>query len=363
MDLVRALWSLYEPIHAVTYFAPQARAAADAAGFHGFWMSYYAMRIAPLGAVGPDVATAAFYGFSPTRGRRALPDAWRLASPQQALRARLVGADEALQAAWADLGADTQIEEAAALAEEAVSAADTAGRVLAAANAALPVLDQPRLRLWQAATTLREHRGDGHNAALIAAGIGPIQAHLLKEAGGETESAVLRTGRDWPEQSWSAAEAGLSPRLIRSTRAGSRPSGSARDRSDHGAWPREQRDCPRSPRGRPRQRRRRGGALPQGGGRAVSDAGQGTGRLGLWAAVRPPTGDGTLALGSEYADAQPVLRQVHCIIGKAEGRRGGLRPRPSRAGTPPTARRRHTPIAAGVASLPDSAGAIALPAT
>jgi hypothetical protein len=199
------MWSLYEPVHAVTYFAPEARAAADAAGYRGFWMSYFAMRAAPLGAVGPEVATAAFYGFSPARARQALPDAWRHAAPHEALQARLAGADEALKAAWAPCGEAAAIVEAADLAEEAARAADTAGRVLAAANAALPLPDEPRLRLWQALTTLREHRGDGHNAALVAAGIRPVHAHVLKLASGESEDGVLQRSRNWDEDDWSAA--------------------------------------------------------------------------------------------------------------------------------------------------------------
>jgi hypothetical protein len=209
LHVARQLWSLFEPVHAVTYFAPQARAAADAAGYRGFWMGYYAQRVAPLGPVGPEVATAAFYGFSPTRARRALPDAWRYARPELALEARLAGADAALQSAWAATVPTASIEEAAELAAQAARATDTAGRVLAAANAALRLPEQPRLRLWQAVTTLREHRGDGHNAALVAAGIGPVHAHLLKEASGESEGGVLRPGRDWDEQHWSTATGDL----------------------------------------------------------------------------------------------------------------------------------------------------------
>jgi hypothetical protein len=34
-------------------------------------------------------------------------------------------------------------------------------------------------RLWHAATLLREHRGDCHIAALVAAGIGGTEAHVL----------------------------------------------------------------------------------------------------------------------------------------------------------------------------------------
>ena len=34
-------------------------------------------------------------------------------------------------------------------------------------------------RLWHAATLLREHRGDCHNAALLAHGIGGTEAHVF----------------------------------------------------------------------------------------------------------------------------------------------------------------------------------------
>ena len=35
------------------------------------------------------------------------------------------------------------------------------------------------LRLWHGANLLREHRGDGHVAALLTAGIGGTEAHVL----------------------------------------------------------------------------------------------------------------------------------------------------------------------------------------
>jgi hypothetical protein len=118
----------------------------------------------------------------------------------------------ALDAAWAAVEQPAHLEEAAELAEQAARAADTVGRLLAAANAALPLPEPPRLRLWQAVTTLREHRGDGHNAALVAAGIGPVAAHLLKEASGESEREVLQTGRDWEDRHWSTAAGELRQR-------------------------------------------------------------------------------------------------------------------------------------------------------
>jgi hypothetical protein len=58
------------------------------------------------------------------------------------------------------------------------------------------------LALWQATTTLREHRGDGHNAVLVANRVTPIEAHLLKAAAGEAQASVLREGRGWVEEEW-----------------------------------------------------------------------------------------------------------------------------------------------------------------
>ncbi len=39
--------------------------------------------------------------------------------------------------------------------------------------------DEPEVRLWHAATLLREHRGDGHIAALVCERIGGTEAHVL----------------------------------------------------------------------------------------------------------------------------------------------------------------------------------------
>ncbi|MFC5138674.1 hypothetical protein ACFPK1_10565 [Actinomycetospora rhizophila] len=210
MDDARRLWTLLEPLHAVTYFAPEARDAADAAGLRGFWMGYVAQRAAPLGAVGPDAAWACFHGFHRDRITRALPDAWALADPATCLASRLDGVDRALRRLLDDVpgGPDGEhVAEAAALAGAAADAADTAGRVLAAANQALPRPPEPHLALWQAATTLREHRGDGHVAALVTHGIGPVSAHRLKTAAGE--SASLRESRRLGEEVWASAGDGL----------------------------------------------------------------------------------------------------------------------------------------------------------
>jgi hypothetical protein len=158
-----------------------------------------------LGPVGPELATAAFFGFHPRRAAAVLPHAWLRLSPADALEARSQGAVTALKSVTA--GAD--VTELADLLWRAATSAQCPGRVLAAANAALPRSEEPLARLWQATTTLREHRGDGHVAALISHGFGPVQAMHLKVAAGESFGEDLRLGRGWSEDEWASAASDL----------------------------------------------------------------------------------------------------------------------------------------------------------
>ena len=201
-NVARRMWRLIDPLHAVTYFTPEARSAYDELGLRGYWMGYVAGRVAPLGPVPAAVATALFYGFHPDRAARALPDAWEFADPQQVLGARLAGATAALDRMLADAA---HVAEAADLLWSAAQQAPSAGRVLGAANQALPRPDDPLARLWQATTTLRELRGDGHVAALVAQGVDPIASHLLKSAAGESDAAWLQKARSWGDEDWATA--------------------------------------------------------------------------------------------------------------------------------------------------------------
>lgn len=197
------MWSLFEPLHAVTYFSPQAGPVFESAGLRGFWRRYFAGRAAPLGAVGPGPVTAAFFGFAPSMVARAIPDVWTRISPQAALEARAAGA----RAALTELSADaTAVAEAADLLSTAARAADLHGRVLAAANADLPEPSDPVDRLWHAATLLREHRGDGHVAALLTAGVDGCESLVWRTAleGGNLR-ASMQPARGWTDEEWQSA--------------------------------------------------------------------------------------------------------------------------------------------------------------
>ncbi|MFB7617995.1 hypothetical protein [Kitasatospora sp. NPDC056181] len=203
----RALWWLFEPVYAVTFLQPESRAAFEAAGLDGSWRGYFAGRSAPLGAVDAPPVIASFFSFSPAMVERALPAVWTHASPQQALAARTDGSAAALTRLLAPVEPE-QVESAATALEEAVARLDCAGRVLAAANAALPRPVDVYGRLWQAATVLREHRGDGHVAALVAAGLDGCEAPVLHCAL-DVRRDVMQPMRGWTDEEWEAAAARL----------------------------------------------------------------------------------------------------------------------------------------------------------
>jgi hypothetical protein len=110
------------------------------------------------------------------------------------------------------LGEETDLTEAAELAGTAAAAVDLPGRPLAAANAGLPVPAEPHLALWQALTTLREHRGDGHNAALLLREVDGVAAHVLAAAAGRSTREWLQRARGWDDEAWDAAAARLTAR-------------------------------------------------------------------------------------------------------------------------------------------------------
>ena len=205
-SVARRAWLSMEPYHACVYFVPEAPEAYAAAGLKGGWMGYFASRSGAMGAVSAEVVIATFFGFAPPMVRRALPDAWALAAPEDVVRARYAAIDAGLRRILGDLVHGPAVREAAALACAALDGVSPAGRPLGAAWLALDVPEQPHLALWHAATVLREFRGDGHVGVLVAEGLHPVEAHLLLTRTGRTTDEIVRARRGWDEEDWTAAE-------------------------------------------------------------------------------------------------------------------------------------------------------------
>jgi len=205
-----------EPLHALGYFAPESDEALTATGLRPGRMTYFAGRAGVMGSVGPAVVTATFYNFSPDLVDRYIPRAWTLADPAALYPARLRAAGQALRRLLGDdVAASEQIEMAATLARTATEAARPEGRPLFAAYADVDWPTTPLLTLWHAITLLREHRGDGHVAALVGHDLSGVEAIITHTATGYgfTEPAAKKL-RGWSEEQWAAAADGLRDRRI-----------------------------------------------------------------------------------------------------------------------------------------------------
>ena len=213
VPIQRAAHKFLEPLHTMVYFVPEAGERYTAAGISNGRSGYFASRSAPMGVVPAEVVISTFYNFSPGLVRKAIPSCWESSSPEAVLEARY----EAVDAAWTRLLGEAELKsdemaEAAALGRDACSAieGEIVGRPLYAGHASLPWPEPEHLQLWHAATLLREHRGDGHIAALVLSGLSGLEASVSYVAYGSAFNEELqRKTRGYSEQEWEQTKVDL----------------------------------------------------------------------------------------------------------------------------------------------------------
>jgi hypothetical protein len=170
---------LRDAIEPVATHAAWARGPNEALAKLGlnFLTAYVWGRAAVLGEPPPAVVVAAFGVFEPNlvgalyeMGRQTCGRAEVLAARADAtvssLESILEGADVA--------GAVTALR-------RAVEAADGTGRVLFSGLRSLDWPEEPVGQLWRACEAIREHRGESHLAASLAAGLDPLEMNVLSE--------------------------------------------------------------------------------------------------------------------------------------------------------------------------------------
>jgi hypothetical protein len=179
-SMARRLFQLVEPVAVVTYMADEPTEAVMTLGLRNMWDAYFAGRAAPLGRDVPAaVVHALFYNFAEGEVARHIPSVWDLVTPEAANAAREQGSVAALRRILGELAGTPGIARAADLLIKAGTSARTDGRALYAAVRTLPLPTEPLPRLWHGANLLREHRGDGHVAALLTMDIAGTEAHVL----------------------------------------------------------------------------------------------------------------------------------------------------------------------------------------
>lgn len=199
----RGLRDALEPLAMHAVWSPRTNTALASHGYN-FLTGYLTGRAAALGDVPSSVVAATFAVFEPnvvdalwTEGRSKLPLDELIALRDRETAASLrevLAADEA------------EVLRVAEILERAVDAVDATGRVLFAALRAQPRLTDPYARLWRAADLVREHRGDGHIAACVAAGLDPVRMGILMEVWLGYPVGEYSGTRAWPQE---AADAGV----------------------------------------------------------------------------------------------------------------------------------------------------------
>lgn len=174
------MFELVEPIGAIPYTAVEPNEAMFALGFTNYWDTYFAGRAAPLGLVPAEVVDAIFYTFAPGEVARHIPKVWRVTTPASAIAARQVGCTRALRRILGHHVDSPALARAVELLVKAATSAPFGGRPMYAALRAVSMPDDVVARLFHASSLLREHRGDGHIAALVTEGLGGPEAHVLR---------------------------------------------------------------------------------------------------------------------------------------------------------------------------------------
>jgi hypothetical protein len=212
--LVRRVHNATNPLHSMIYFAPEAERELTAAGLEPGRMCYFASRSAPMGPVAAGVVIATFYNFNPALVERSIPRAWSLAGPDAIINARFEAAGQALaRLLGPELAGSAEVTTLTDLLREAATACTPEGRPLYAGHADLDWPDEPLPRLWHGLSLLREHRGDGHVAALTISGLSGLEALITHTATGKGFApGFAQASRGWSQAEWDAAVAGLAAR-------------------------------------------------------------------------------------------------------------------------------------------------------
>ncbi len=176
----RRLRDAVEPIATIGWWAQAAGDEFAAAGLD-FFGGYVWGRAASLGADAETSTVVSAFGVFDAGLVGAVLDAAKpVASHDVILAGRERGAAAGLAAATQSIDVDLVASTAARL-RSAMEDVDGTARPLFSGLRALPVPTDPHGALWRAAEMYREHRGDGHLAACVAAGLDQVEMNVLTE--------------------------------------------------------------------------------------------------------------------------------------------------------------------------------------
>ncbi|WP_433800922.1 SCO6745 family protein [Actinomycetospora sp. CA-084318] len=202
-----------EPLAMVHIWSAPAHEHMARAGLN-FLTGYVGGRGATLGDVTPGVVAATFAVFEP--GLAA--DLWRQAraacSVEELLAVRNAGGGEGLRAALEGVD-EAEVGRVTRTLRDALDAGgpgELAGRPLYASLRDQPWPTDAHTALFHVASLYREHRGDAHLGACVAAGIDGLEANILTELRAGFDLYEYTGTRGWSPEAMDAAAARLTAR-------------------------------------------------------------------------------------------------------------------------------------------------------
>lgn len=204
----RRLRDAIEPLATICFWSEPVYDEYAALGLD-FLQGYVYGRGCVLGDVEPPVAAAAFGVFEPGL----VADLFRSGRDTCGVAEVRVAKERGAVAALREcLGSPDDLADVVAVLRRAANAADPTGRALHAGLTALPWPEDLLGQLWHACSILREHRGDGHLAALVAAGLDGVQANQLTELWVGWDPLSYTGSRAWSPEAMSAGTSSLEQR-------------------------------------------------------------------------------------------------------------------------------------------------------
>jgi hypothetical protein len=200
----RRLRDLAEPIAAHVYFAPEAMENYEKLGLD-YLSGYFCSRSASMGRLRGETVAAIFGVFNPKIVVRSVEAGWENTDPDAVLAARLDGATRALRRMLGEPDTARAVE----ILRPVMESQPHAGRPIFSGLRSLPFPDEESAQLWRVCDYVREHRGDGHNAAWTAAACDPVEITLLTELAWKIPLRSYAPTRGWSDERLGEAVARL----------------------------------------------------------------------------------------------------------------------------------------------------------
>jgi helix-turn-helix protein len=173
-----------------------------------FLTAYVFGRAAALGEPEAAVVCSSFAVFDPAFLTPLYEEARGACTRDKLLSVRR----QATVSSLAEVLGDADVAPAVSVLRRGIAAAQEAGRPLFSGLASQPWPSEPVGQLWRACDLLREHRGDGHIAVFVAAGLGPVEMNILTELWLGMPLLSYTATRGWDQESIDRAVLWLSAR-------------------------------------------------------------------------------------------------------------------------------------------------------